>query len=100
MKIWLLNINVSAVEALDWLDEFNCDAHIMYEISNHTPQWLSCSDEDFKKLLTLRPELVLTSFDADVFEAAATAAALNPPLPGLNKYSCLAFAFLPQILIK
>ena len=63
-------------------------------ISNHTPQWLSCSDEAFVKVEITHPELILTAFDEDEFEAAANAADVVNAVIGLDKYSRLAMLYM------
>lgn len=90
MKIWLVDLSYGSLTILDRLDELDCEVRIMYDISNHTPQWLSCSDEAFTRLKLTHPELILVAFDEEEFEAAADAAAINSPMMNLNKYSCLA----------
>jgi len=94
MKIWLVNLSAGTLNILDMLDELNCEVKVMYAISNHTPQWLSCSDEAFVKVEITHPELILTAFDEDEFEAAANAADVVNAVIGLDKYSRLAMLYM------
>lgn len=100
MKIWLINYDSgrTPLNILDMLDELDCDVEIMYEISNHTPQWLSCSDEAYTRIILMYPELVVIAFDKDSFEAAADEAFSEQyNIPGewhLNKYSYLALRYV------
>jgi len=94
MKVWLVNLSQGTLNILNMLDELECEVQVMYDISNHTPQWLSCSDEAFTKLKLVHPELILVVFDANEFETEANKALSTSCTPWLSKYSCLAMKYI------